>query len=66
MQITVNGKTHEVENVSTISQLLAFFKIDIDKIAVEKNKEIIPCQNFESESVAEGDVFELIRFMGGG
>lgn len=66
MQITVNGKEYDIEAVSNVSALLDFFKIEIDKVAVEKNGDIINCENFADEIVSEGDGFELIRFMGGG
>lgn len=66
MLITVNSKEYNIGAITKVSELLEFFKIQADKVAVEKNGNIIDCNNYTSESVTEGDGFELIRFMGGG
>tara|TARA_B100001123_G_C15106097_1_gene945554 strand:- start:58 stop:270 length:213 start_codon:yes stop_codon:yes gene_type:complete len=66
MQIVVNG-TEEVFNEQlTIETLIERLGFDARKIAVERNKEIVPKGDFSSVKLCEGDTVEIVHFIGGG
>jgi len=46
--------------------MLDFFKINKNFVAVERNKEIVKKNDWENTKVFEGDVFEIVTFVGGG
>lgn len=66
MRIKVNGKDYEVPEGLTVSLMLEFFKINKNYVAVERNKEIVSRKDWEYVMVCEGDVFEIVTFVGGG
>ena len=68
MKISVSGETIEVENVSSINELLAKIGIESTKngIAVARNGSIVPKARWEREAVNSGDVFEIVRASQGG
>lgn len=66
MRITINGETYRFETALTVRQLLAQLELDPEKIAVERNLEIVPCSEFEQTRLAEEDALEIIHFIGGG
>ena len=43
-----------------------FFHISIRKGVVELNEEILPKTEYDSTAIADGDVVEILSFMGGG
>ncbi len=62
----MNGKDYEVPAGLTVSQMLDFFKINKDHVAIERNKEIVPKKDWENILICEGDIFEIVTFVGGG
>jgi thiamine biosynthesis protein ThiS len=46
--------------------LLASLGIDRRKVAVERNREIVPKSAFEGVVLAPGDQLEIVQFVGGG
>jgi len=68
MKITLNGEIYVLSNTEnpTILDLTEQLKIDIKKLAIEKNLEIIPKENFATTQLQEGDEIEMIHFIGGG
>lgn len=66
MKITLNGQEKVIKNVENVNDLVTSLKIDIKKIAIEKNMEIVPRSSFKKESIKEGDEIEIIHFIGGG
>ncbi|EKD28287.1 MAG: Thiamine biosynthesis protein ThiS [uncultured bacterium] len=66
MQIKLNGKNENIENVDTITDLLFKFSINQKTVVVEVNSKITGYKDFDKVSLKEGDVVEIIRFMGGG
>jgi thiamine biosynthesis protein ThiS len=40
--------------------------LDPTKVAVERNREIVPRSTFGETAVEDGDVFEIVHFVGGG
>ncbi len=66
MRITVNGTTQDLPDAATVSQLLDRLKVRRDAIAVEVNREIVPRAQHAAQALREGDVVEVVTFVGGG
>ncbi|WP_374599951.1 sulfur carrier protein ThiS [Brevundimonas sp.] len=65
MRIQVNGDTREV-TARTILELVEALGLDVRKVAVERNLEIVPRSLHAMTALAEGDRIELVQFVGGG
>jgi len=67
MSITLNGKSVDLqEGVSTVEQLLSHYQLENRIVVVEVNKEIVTKENYKTMSLSNGDVVEIIHFVGGG
>jgi thiazole synthase len=66
IEIRLNGETRELPASLTVLQLLEHFGLPKERVAVERNRSIVPKANWESESVASGDDVEVVHFVGGG
>ncbi|MFC1595843.1 sulfur carrier protein ThiS [Candidatus Margulisiibacteriota bacterium] len=66
MNITINGNPQTINEQQTVLELLKSFKLNPDTTAVEKNGVILQKGSYASETISDNDIFELIRFMGGG
>ena len=66
MNVKINGNDIELENSSTISDMLEERNIVGKMFVVEKNKEIIQKDKYSETKVEENDVFEIVGFFGGG
>ncbi|HEX5829646.1 MAG TPA: sulfur carrier protein ThiS [Gemmatimonadaceae bacterium] len=65
--VTVNGERREVEPRTTLAQLLRALDLDPRMIVVERNREILRDRDaFEALPLEDGDVLELVHFVGGG
>jgi len=40
--------------------------VSTPRVAVERNREILPKAEYESTALAEGDELEVVEFVGGG
>ena len=63
--VFLNGKEYELAN-KTLATVLDDFKFDIRTIAVEINEEIISKTTFNETILKDGDVVEVVSFVGGG
>lgn len=66
IKIFLNGELLEIESGLSISQLLINFEIDPNKIAIEKDLEIINPQDFNKIILTENSKIEIVHFIGGG
>ena len=66
MQITVNGETVNLSAATTAAAFLEAKSYNIARIAVELNGDILPKARYASVTLAEGDVMEIVSFVGGG
>jgi thiamine biosynthesis protein ThiS len=63
----VNGETREVPTGWRLSDLLQDLALDPRLIVVECNREILrDRQAFDEVELQDGDVLELVHFVGGG
>ena len=66
IKIFLNGELLEIQSGLSISQLLINFEIDPNKIAIEKDLEIINPQDFNKIILTENSKIEIVHFIGGG
>ncbi len=66
VKITVNGKETEVADGTTVGALADTVVPDRTRIAIERNREIVPRGTFDETTVAPGDVIEIVTLVGGG
>ena len=66
MKITVNGETKEVAPKTTLVSLITDMGLNPVTVAVECDGKIIKRDEYDSLVLQEGNVLELIRFVGGG
>lgn len=66
MKLFVNGEAHDLKDGATIEVLLATLGIDRRRIAVERNREIVPRAEHATTPLAEGDRVEIVTMVGGG
>ena len=50
----------------SIVEMLGTLGLDPRKVAVERNLEIVPRATLDEVSVADGDAYEIVQFVGGG
>ena len=65
-QITVNGQARPRANLVFVSDLVAELQLDVRKVAVEKNLNIIPRSAYATTPIMDGDAIEIVGFIGGG
>ena len=65
MRIQVNGEHREVA-AATVLALVEELGLDVRKVAVERNLEIVPRSTLGDVIVEDGDDFEIVTFVGGG
>ena len=63
--VTINGKEVDMSG-KTISQYLEIANYNPKTIAVECNEVIISKSDYETTVLKDGDVVEVVSFMGGG
>jgi sulfur carrier protein len=64
-RIQVNGEDRSV-SADTILALVEELGLDVRKVAVERNLEIVPKSLHAATPIADGDRIEVVQFVGGG
>jgi len=65
LTLTVNGETRRT-SAATVADLVRELGLVPEKVAVERNGEIAPRSTLEQVALVEGDVLEIVHFVGGG
>lgn len=66
MEIRLNGKVREVGDGITVSQLLDDLKLQVLRVAVQVNTDIIKRERYDEVTLQAGDAVEILTFMSGG
>lgn len=67
MTLTVNGRAHVLPEGATVADLLTELQLDPRMIVVEHNRDILrEREHFGARTLMDGDVLELVHFVGGG
>ncbi len=66
MQLTINGEERRFQALGDVAALVAALGLDVRKVAVERNLEIVPRSLYAATPLADGDRIEIVHFIGGG
>jgi len=66
VSITVNGEHMRVAAGMSIRQLAEHIGLVPEKLAVERNLEVVPRSTLGEVAVRDGDELEIVHFVGGG
>lgn len=64
--VEFNGETSQVDEKSTVADLLRLAKVESRFCAVELNLEIVPKDQYDAKSLVSGDIIEVVTLVGGG
>ena len=66
MHVQVNGEPRQVREESNVTDLLRELQLNVERVAVEINLEILDRRDFDARMLEEGDRIEIMSFIGGG
>lgn len=61
----INGEDKQIADGMTVAGLVDSLGLSGRRVAVEHNREILPAAGW-SKPLAEGDILEIVHFVGGG
>jgi len=66
IKIKVNGEEKQFEEGISVKQLVEKINVKAKMFVVEKNRKILQKEDYEKNTVQEGDEYEIVGFFGGG
>ncbi len=66
MNITINGQPKQFSAALTVSALLETLQLDSKRVAIELNSKVLLLEQFDASRLQDGDVLEIVQFVGGG
>lgn len=66
MQVQINGEMKTLTASATIADMVQELGLDMSKIAIERNREIVPRSQFAATGLSANDQIEIVHFIGGG
>jgi thiamine biosynthesis protein ThiS len=66
IEITVNGASRRVAPGTTVADLIAELGLGDRKVAVERNRDVVPRARHGEVRLETGDHLELVTYVGGG
>jgi len=66
ISIHLNGEARQVPEDITLAALVDWLELPADRVAVERNLEIVPRNQWSETMIGEGDRLEVVHFVGGG
>jgi sulfur carrier protein len=66
MTVVINGENREIPENLSVADLLQHLGIAGDRIAIERNRDILPRSAWPVTPVRQKDEFEIVHFVGGG
>ena len=66
MNIVLNGEDINIADNLSIMGLIDLYELPANKVAVERNLQIVPKSAYVSTMLKENDRVEIVHFIGGG
>jgi sulfur carrier protein len=66
LEVTVNGSPMRLPAGASVADLLERLRVSTPRVAVERNKEIVPKARYPETRLVAGDALEVVELVGGG
>jgi thiamine biosynthesis protein ThiS len=66
MKLQINGEARDFDSPLSLAALIEQLGMKQDRVAVERNCDIVPREQWDATNLAEGDKLEIVHFVGGG
>jgi sulfur carrier protein len=66
IDVVINGQTRTVVQGTTVAGLIGELGFGDRRVAVERNREVVPRAQHATTYLAAGDRLEIVTFVGGG
>ena len=66
MTVIINGDSREIPDGLHVEALLAHLGFAPNRVAVERNRDILPRAQWRVTTIQAGDTFEIVHLVGGG
>ena len=66
MHVTLNGEQRELRDGLSVAELIGDLQLNLRRIAVEINEQVLARDAYQSRRIAAGDIIEIVQFIGGG
>jgi len=66
MNVTINGEQREVPEGLTVTALVEHLGLAADRVAIERNLDVLPRAQWSATPVGPNDRFEIVHLVGGG
>jgi sulfur carrier protein len=66
MILQINGETQELPSGLSVTALIEHLELRPERVAIELNKQIIRRNLWTETALNDGDVLEIVHFVGGG
>ena len=66
LTVVVNGETKAVNAGATVLDLLRDLGLPSGRVAIERNLEILPRDQWAATEIQPNDRYEIVHFVGGG
>ena len=66
IDISINGESHSVPAGSNLVELVRSLSLAPERLAIERNRRIVPRNHWAETLLETGDALEIVHFVGGG
>ena len=66
MTVVINGERREIPDGLNVSAMIEHLGMTLERVALERNRDILPRVRWEITPVQPGDSFEIVHLVGGG
>jgi sulfur carrier protein len=66
VNVTINGERREIPEELTVAGLLDHIGMPSERVAIERNLDILPRAHWSETKIQPNDTFEIVHFVGGG
>ena len=66
MTVVINGERREIPDGLTVAAMIEHLGMPLERVALERNLDILSRTLWKETSVQENDRFEIVHFVGGG